>query len=150
MRRVRMALPGAIILVALSVAFSAAGEQTAPNYGEMVTIELKDVRFHPARLEVPVGTVVRFVNRDPFEHDIVNATPDGLADMELDHSGHHGHEDGHDDHEPEAVGHGFHSPHLNEGEEWIVIFNEPGTYPILCTVGGHYLAGMVGEIVVTE
>src|SRR5690554_4670541 len=37
------------------------------------------LQFRPSRLEIPVGTVVTFVNRDPVTHNVVQTTPSQLG-----------------------------------------------------------------------
>lgn len=93
-----------------------------------VQVELRDMRFTTARLTVTAGTTVVFVNRDPFQHRVMQSS---AADLEA--------------REPAFV-----SPLLESGQAWAYTFAQPGTYPILCDVGGHHLAGMVGEVVVTD
>jgi plastocyanin len=45
---------------------------------------------------------------------------------------------------------GFDSGTISPGKSWTYRFDTPGTYPILCTQGQHYTAGMVGTITVTK
>ena len=162
-----------LVVGAIAAAFRENDEQELTETDDVVEVQLGAVSFEPEKLEIPVGTTVRFVNAKDIEHDIVQTTPD-----ELHHDGDHGHNDdghghddnghaddngdhGHDDnghghdeehgHGPAEVSHGFHSPHLHHaGDTWEAKFTEPGEYPILCTVNDHYKAGMVGTIVVTE
>lgn len=89
-------------------------------------VELKNLRFQPARLEIPVGTVVTFVNRDSVLHDVVQTSVNQLG----------------------REGAGFSSPRLGPGDVWSYEFTEPGRYPILCLASGHYASGMVGTIIV--
>lgn len=105
---------------------AASGADALPA-GEVV-IELRGMRFEPASLRVAPGTTVRFVNRDPMTHNVVNASRETLGKA------------------PEA----FRSPNLGPNESWSVTLDAEGTYPILCTVAGHYLAGMTGEIIVAQ
>lgn len=91
-----------------------------------VEVDLRNIRFNPDRIVVKAGETVRFTNRDGFAHNVIQASPETLG-----------------------KGDGlFQSPTLAAGESWSYTFEEPGTYPILCSVGGHYRAGMVGEVVV--
>lgn len=94
--------------------------------GEEVEIIIAKFRFNPGEIRVKQGTRIVFVNEDPVEHNIIQ-------------SGTH------------RIGAGpasFESPVLAGGQRWGKVFNEPGEYPIICTVDGHQLMGMVGTIVV--
>lgn len=104
----------------------AAGPALEP-VGEVI-VEMDGLQFRPSRLEIPVGTVVTFVNRDPVTHNVVQTTPSQLG-------------------RNEAL---FSSPRLEPGESWSFRFDQPGRYPILCLDGGHYAVGMLGTITVYE
>ena len=64
-----------------------AGELAAPasassgagSSGDEVVVELKGMRFTPAEIHVTPGTTIRFVNRDPITHNVVNARPETLG-----------------------------------------------------------------------
>lgn len=104
----------------------AAGPQVLGGPGEDVTVYIRNFRFHPADVRVKQGSRLVFVNEDTVEHNIM-------------------HSDGH------RVGAGpaaFESPILREGQRWTKVFNDVGEYPIICTVDGHQLMGMVGTIIV--
>ncbi|BAS27018.1 cupredoxin domain-containing protein [Limnochorda pilosa] len=79
------------------------------------------------RLVLPVGTTVRFVNEGPSYHNVRQSRPEEA------YGGHYL----------------FQSPDLAPGESWRYTFDQPGTYPILCDFGAHYLLGMTAEIEVT-
>ncbi len=102
--------------------------QVEPALGGSATriVEMKDFRFEPQELRIPRGTTVRFVNREPVAHNVVQTTPETL----------------------DAGPFGFESPQLMRAEGWSYRFDEPGEYPILCTVGRHYAMGMTGRIIV--
>lgn len=113
-----------------------AGELAAPasassgagSSGDEVVVELKGMRFTPAEIRVAPGTTIRFVNRDPITHNVVNARPETLGrEREL-----------------------FRSPEIQPDGSWSLTLQEEGTYDILCDLAGHYLAGMVGKIVVAS
>lgn len=86
------------------------------------------MRFSPEEIRVAPGTTVVFVNADPMEHNVVQTTPAGLTARDYE---------------------GFRSPVLAPGEEFRYTFEDEGDFPILCDVGGHFLAGMVGSVTVT-
>jgi len=83
-------------------------------------------RFEPQRLEVHVGvpTRIELENRGAAEHSLVVKTPDGARDWVHLHV----------------------APGATEASTYQ--FDEPGTYPMLCTIPGHTEGGMIGELVV--
>lgn len=103
------------------------GARTDTNIPEGATVmELRQMRFAPDKVTVPAGTTVVFINRDPYPHRVVAST---LADVGRQPAG-------------------FTSPVLGQGQGWSHNFSAAGTFPILCDVGGHHLAGMVGLVMV--
>lgn len=154
-----LALATVLALIVGAVVLASERDASNPAVVEdgIVEVKLGAVSFEPERIEIPAGTVVRFVNAMDVEHDIVQTTPDELEAGHGHDDDKHGHDDGHGHadeshgHDVDDVSHGFHSPHLeHHGDSWEARFTEPGEYPILCTVNDHYKAGMVGEIVVVE
>lgn len=59
--------PAPDVVVAL---LPATGQPPAPVPGPPVTIVQRDIRFQPYVTGVPVGTTLRFVNRDRFDHHV--------------------------------------------------------------------------------
>lgn len=106
---------------------SAAGPAVYDDGRPTVYVDIRNLRFHPGDLEVPVGTRVVFVNNDSVDHNIMQSGTRRIGA------------------EPAL----FESPILSQGEEWGFVFTRPGEYPIICTVDAHQLMGMVGRIVVT-
>jgi len=104
--------------------FVVPGEEVEPDRETIV--EMVGLQFRPSRLEIPVGTVVTFINRDSVTHNVVQTTPSQLGRDQA----------------------GFASPSLEPGQKWSIRFDRPGRYPILCLDGGHYAVGMLGTIVV--
>lgn len=94
-----------------------------------VVVKMSNYSYDPGEIRVKVGEKVTFVNEDHLAHDIVQTTPDEVLFG--------------DDW-------GFESPQVMPDGEWTTTFDEPGRYPILCTVESHYLLGMTGEIIVEE
>lgn len=88
---------------------------------------LDTMRFEPANptVEAGVPTRIELENTGATEHSLVVKTRDGKTDWIHLH----------------AAGGG------TDVETFRL--NEPGTYPILCTIPGHTEAGMVGQLVVT-
>lgn len=93
----------------------------------VVEVELANFSFSPNELTIPAGTTVRFINRDLIGHDVVQAVPDDVFVTEE---------------------FPFQSPQIMPGESWEFTFNDPGEYPVLCTVGAHFMLGMTATIVV--
>jgi plastocyanin len=97
MRKAITAL-GAVLLLALAT--GALGGETAEA---VVEVEIRDYRYEPQELEVPVGTTVRWVNAEArTSHDVYFPDEDIGADRFF----------------PE--------------ESWERTFEEPGTYPYHC------------------
>ncbi|AHF01713.1 hypothetical protein THIAE_08030 [Thiomicrospira aerophila AL3] len=102
-----------------------------------------DMRFSPDQLEIKVGDTVRFFvrNMGQLKHEFVMGTLDELkehAEMMKYHP--------HMDHtEPNMIS-------LNPRQRGAVIwhFDQPGTYYYGCLEPGHYEAGMIGKILVSN
>lgn len=45
-------------------------EPRAEGTAGEATVELSDIEFQPSRIQAAPGQTIRFVNRDPFEHDV--------------------------------------------------------------------------------
>lgn len=108
---------------------STPGSSSAPATGSEgggTVVTLANFSFGPDEIRIKAGTTVTFVNEDQIAHDVVQASPATV------NSG-----------TP-----GFASPQIMPGSSWSHTFNEPGTYPILCTVGAHYIVGMTAEVIV--
>ncbi|HLO04807.1 MAG TPA: plastocyanin/azurin family copper-binding protein [Symbiobacteriaceae bacterium] len=116
-----------ILLGALLLA--GCGSTKAPAAtGEGTVIKLSDMQFHPSELTVKVGTTVTFTNEESMVHDVNQLTVKEVGKTKP----------------------GFDSGPISPGKSWSYRFDQPGTYPILCTQGLHYTAGMVGTIIVTK
>lgn len=96
--------------------------------GEGPVVTLSDMQFHPSELTVKVGTTVTFTNEESMAHDVTQITVEGVNKVEP----------------------GFKSGVIGPGKSWSYRFDKVGTYPVLCTQGNHYTAGMVGTIIVTK
>jgi len=93
-----------------------------------VSVVIRNLRFQPDELRIRPGTRVVFANEDGEAHNVVHAASQRVG----------------------AAPPLFESPVLNPGDSWSFVFNEPGEYPIICTVSAHQLMGMVGKIIVEE
>jgi plastocyanin len=123
----RMRMMAATLGALLLLAGCGGGTKTEPA-GSGVTIRLGDMQFQPTHVEVKVGTTITFINEDGIAHDVVQLTPQQVGKAKP----------------------GFESGKIQPGKSWSHRFDKPGTYPILCTQGLHYTAGMVGTVTVTN
>ncbi|MEE8164940.1 MAG: cupredoxin domain-containing protein [Myxococcota bacterium] len=84
------------------------------------------LRFEPKRIEVQAGvpTRIELENVGAAEHTLVVKTPDGTQDWVHLHA----------------------PPGMTEAATYRL--DEPGRYPVLCTIPGHTEGGMIGELVV--
>jgi plastocyanin len=96
--------------------------------GETVTVSMRQMRYVPDTIEIGVGTTVVWVNDDLIDHAVAYGTPDTPATERL-------FEDSGD---------------FPRGESFSYTFETPGTHPIYCSTVGHYQAGMVMTVIVTE
>lgn len=120
-----------IVLLMLSAFLIAGcgGEREALRVDRLeghVVVEMVGLRFVPYEIEITPGTQVVFVNMDRQVHNVVTGSLD-------------------DQQAPREQ-----SPLMASADEWSFVFNEVGTYEMMCTVAGHNLAGMVGRVIVTE
>lgn len=117
---------------AAAVLAVAADEPAAPAAADasadVVVVEMRNMAYVPDQLEVPAGTTVRWVNDDVIDHSVASGTPDTP------------------DEERAFAGSGDFAP----GETFELAFDEPGSYQIYCSTPGHYQAGMVMTLQVTE
>lgn len=102
-----------------------------------------DMRFEPSKLEFSVGDTVRFTvsNQGKLLHEFVlgtTETNDEHAELMIKFPNME-----HD--EP-------HMAHVDPGEvgEIIWTFNKKGEFDFACLIAGHYQAGMVGNITVSD
>lgn len=116
-------------LVSTPVRAGAAPTATAPG-----AVVMKDLKFSPATLTVPVGATVTWTNEDPMGHTV---TPTDAILWGTQGSGS----------DPDDW--------LQQGGTWAHTFTKPGTYTYYCiphaskSSDGSY-RGMTGTIVVTE
>lgn len=130
LRRIRP-LFAAVLMLTLLLSVGCSG-RPADSDGQVhsgtATVELKNMKFQPAKLTVKKGTTVTFVNKDAMEHDVVQTEPKQLGKGQP----------------------GFDSQVISAGKSWTYTFDKPGVYPILCTQASHWAAGMVGTVTVVE
>ncbi|HEY5898887.1 MAG TPA: cupredoxin family protein [Burkholderiales bacterium] len=111
-----------------------------------IKVEMNDqMRFIPAQITVKRGEVVRFVptNKGKVLHEMVLGTMEDLkqhAAMMKEHP-----DMEHDEHEPNAA-------EVRPGKSGQIgwQFTRAGEFYYGCLVPGHFEAGMVGKVIVTE
>lgn len=135
------------IVLAISVLIlSACGTSNAVPATE-ITVDMNEFLFAPTSITVPANqpVVLTLTNSGAQEHDfVVESIPVTDVKAEGDTTGeHHAHgsETNYDLHIVTAV-----------GGTSILSFTatEPGTYKIFCSIQGHEVAGMVGELIVVS
>ncbi|HQY09644.1 MAG: cupredoxin domain-containing protein [Burkholderiales bacterium] len=108
-RRGSIRLCAAAVLLLLSAPGMVRAQLAAPGaaasaVGPVVTIEIRDYRFIPDRVTVPVGSTVRWINREKrTAHSVRLLGPQG-----------------------------FESERFFPDESWQQRFDRPGTYPYEC------------------
>jgi uncharacterized cupredoxin-like copper-binding protein len=111
-----------------------------------LAVEMQDIAFVPASLEVAAGEVVEiaFTNVGVITHDftIEHADMDVMMMGEMETAA--GHED--DDHDAGVAMHV--ALETGHGATLRMRVHEPGEYEFSCTVPGHREAGMVGMLMV--
>lgn len=120
------------MLVALgAVACEAPAEGPGPAEGQVAevdcagataaaTVEMIDITYQPSEVQVRVGDVVRFVNREAILHDVYSGSPD----------------------DPNA-GALFSSPDMLEGDEYCLKFDSEGSFDFWCTYHPQVMQGVV-------
>lgn len=127
-------LPIALLLMLVTILVGCGGApkatatspETESNSENTVVVEIKNFKFDSDSITIPPGTRVVFINRDPTPHNVVEGTVNQVSDP---------------NHKP-----AFESPALNPNESWEIVFEDEGTYSYVCTIAGHWLMGMVGEV----
>lgn len=117
-------LGGAIVLMAAAVV-ACGGDEATPEPTPAPAVEVKAVdpfTYEPDAIEIASAgsTTIRFINEGTVEHDLT------IDELEFQ----------------VAVG-------IGETAEGVLTDVEPGTYRFYCTVPGHEVNGMVGELTVT-
>jgi len=127
-------------IAVLALAFTAAacgggGSEDISETSQRATVTASEFAFEPANLTVPGGAEVGFTlnNTGTQEHYWVVLESPVSSESEIG--------DAEELFEVEAHG----------GDTAAKILKDlaPGTYQVVCTVEGHFAAGMVGELVVT-
>ena len=143
MRALRVA--GVVVAMAVTLAACGGGDDAATPDGDerrrTVDVEMVDVAFEPAKLEVARGETVRFrfTNNGKVAHDAFIGDSDAQADHEADmrEGGDGGHGGGHGDDAEDAI-----TVDPGDSGELVYTFAEAGTVEVGCHQPGHYAGGM--------
>ncbi|MFQ5354458.1 MAG: plastocyanin/azurin family copper-binding protein [Thermodesulfobacteriota bacterium] len=118
---------GKILSVILMVViFSAAVVITGPEVGaaesaDVVVVRISGLAFTPAEIVVSPGTTVRWINDDPFAHDVTSGSVvEGRRARQVAES-----------RLPDGK---FHSGAYGKGHGFEFTFKNAGTYPYFCTI----------------
>ena len=98
-------------------------EFVEPEAGQPPTVQralLQNFSFQPENLTVIAGTTVVWINQDGAPHNVT------LVDGSVA------------------------SDNFRQGEAFEITFEEPGVYPIFCTLHGNPSSGMIGVVTVVE
>ncbi len=101
------------LVVSLPLAVTAAKAKT--------TVELRSIEFRPDRIKVEPGEPVRFVNKDPFEHDVYIVNAADAGDVLVP------------------------ATDIASGESLTVTLERKGVFDLYCTIHG----GMTGKVTTT-
>jgi plastocyanin len=105
MRRRTLLLGGGAMLLATAATARAQAPTPAPAPARQIIIDQH--AFGPDDLEVPVGSVIEWINRDVDEHNVTEKNRR------------------------------FQSPILDTGEHWTRSFGEPGVVEYYCSLHPH-------------
>lgn len=121
-RYLRVLIPS-VVAAAFLAGCSGSGNTGTDAYGEAdpvviesstVTVEMKDIQFHPQGIKVKPGTTVTWVNRDPVVHNVRQVQSVFLSQDVME-----------------------------EGDIFTFTFKEPGTFRYQCTYHPPNMNGVV-------
>jgi len=111
-------LLSAILFAAASMTGGAA---LAGSDDTLVIVRIKNLAFVPAEITIRPGTTVRWVNEDPFSHDVTSGSVvSGRRARQVSKSRH-----------PDGR---FHSGTYGQGRSFEQTFDDVGDYPYFCTI----------------
>jgi uncharacterized cupredoxin-like copper-binding protein len=136
------------IVLAISVLFLSACASSNAVPATEITVDMNEFLYEPASITIPAGVpiVLTLTNSGTQEHDFVVETIP-VANVEVEGDGGHAHHmTG-----AEEVNYDLHVSTAAGGTSTLSFtVTEPGTYKIFCSIQGHEIAGMVGELIVVE
>ena len=151
-----MRIPRALVVLVAGLALATAACGDDDNTGSAgvggdertVEVDMVDIAFEPAAIEVQRGETVRFVftNNGESPHDafIGNADAQAEHETEMRDSDDMEHGVGHGDTDEDAV-----TVEPGDTGELTHTFDEAGTVEIGCHQAGHYAAGMKIDVTVS-
>jgi uncharacterized cupredoxin-like copper-binding protein len=134
-----------VLLVIVSLILLSACTAMPSEPATEVMVEMTDFAYSPSSITVPAGQSVTLTvkNTGNIEHDFVVEKIDATTNLVQDSGSeaHHAHgaEQNYDLHVSAGVG---------ETSVFQLTVEDPGTYKVFCSVEGHEVAGMVGELTV--
>ena len=95
-----------VFSILLTLQFAAQAQSSAAQQGQAPTVDVKidNFSFSPPTITIPVGTTVRWTNRDDIQHTVV-------SDKEI-----------------------FKSKTLDTDDQFSYTFTKPGTYDYFCSI----------------
>jgi len=107
--------------ILIAAALAGGGPAMAGSDDTLVIVRITNLTFKPAEITVRPGTTVRWVNDDPFAHDVTSGSVvSGRSARQVAKSSH-----------PDGR---FHSGGYGEGDSFEQTFDKPGKYPYFCTI----------------
>jgi len=96
----------------------------------VAVVEIKGLKFVPAELTITAGTSVKWVNRDPFDHDVTSGVSINGREMRGMK-------------QTRFPDHKFSSGLFGENKSFSFIFDEPGEYKYYCNIHPFMVASIV-------
>lgn len=149
-------LRASALVVAMAVALTACGGRgedksnagAGDEQARTVAVNMVDVAFEPAMLQVARGDKLRFrfTNKGKVAHDAFIGDPDAQADHEAEMRGGDGggHGGGHGDGAEDAI-----TVEPGDTGELVYTFDDEGTVEVGCHQPAHYAGGMKITVEVT-
>lgn len=135
------------IVLAISILFLSACASNNADPVTKITVDMNEFLYEPASITIPAGQPVELIltNSGAQEHDFVVETISVTNVQKEGDSGGVNHAHGAD------VDYDLHISTSAGGTSTLSFtVTEPGTYKIFCSIQGHEIAGMVGELIVVE
>ncbi len=121
-----MKIKKTLFILLLSTLFIATASMTggvarAGGDEGLVIVKIKNLAFIPAKITIRPGTTVRWINEDPFSHDVTSGSVvSGRKARQVKKSRH-----------PDGR---FHSGTYGQGESFERTFDDVGEYPYYCAI----------------
>jgi len=137
------------IVIAIAVLFlSACASSSNSVPATEITVDMNEFLYAPASITIPANqpVILTFTNSGAQEHDFViktiavtNVEAEGASSGQAHHMG------------GDTSEYDLHiSTGASSTSKLSFIATEPGTYKIFCSIQGHEVAGMIGELIVVS